>query len=49
MYEVSLDTMETNNNFVCDFMQNTLEIWTNVTANVKFYISRCVLRLREKC
>ncbi len=41
--EVSLDTMETNNSFVYDFTQNTLEIWTNANANVKFYLSRCVL------
>ncbi len=30
---VSLDTTETNNSFVCAFMQNTLEIKAN--ANVK--------------
>ncbi len=46
---VSLDTTETNNSFVCDFTQNTLEIRTNANVDVKFYISHCVLLLREKC
>ncbi len=52
MYNVvSLDTTETDNSFVCDFKQNTLEIWTNVNANQSFtfHRSRCILRLREKC
>ena len=36
MYNVvSLDTMETNNNFVCVFTQNTLEIQTNLSANLR--------------